>query len=142
MPEAPPADPAALTELAAVAASVATSAGQLLLDGRRRAQSGRLDVDTKTSATDMVTEIDRAAEALIVEELRRVRPDDGLLGEEGSSSTGTSGVRWIIDPLDGTTNYLYGIPAFAVSIGAEVDGAIVAAAVFDPVHDELFTATR
>ena len=90
----------------------------------------------------MVTEMDRAVEALIVDGLRRRRPDDGILGEEGTASPGTSGVRWVIDPLDGTTNYLYGFPAFAVSIGAEVDGVAAVGVVHDPVHDETFSAVR
>src|SRR5438445_8770121 len=138
MPAVPPASLASLTELAA---SVARSAGPLLLDGRGQASRGTIDVGTKSTLTDMVTEVDRAAEELIVNALLAARPDDGILGEEGSRTDGGSGVRWIIDPLDGTTNFLYGIPAFAVSIAAEVEGAVVAAAVYDPTHDELFTAT-
>ena len=70
----------------------------------------------------MVTEMDRASEALIEAELLAVRPDDGILGEEGANRRGTSGVRWVVDPLDGTTNYLYGFPGFNVAIAAEVDG--------------------
>ena len=69
-----------------------------------------------------MTEIDRASEALIVATLLRARPDDGVQGEEGSSRAGSTGITWVIDPLDGTINYLYGIPAFAVSIAASVDG--------------------
>ena len=138
MPPAPP-KPAALVDLAA---AVARTAGDVLLDGRRQAATGGIDVDTKSSATDMVTEVDRAAEELIVGALLAARPDDSILGEEGARTDGGSGVPWIIDPLDGTTNFLYGIPAYAVSIAAEVGGQIVAAAVYDPTHDELFTATR
>jgi len=90
----------------------------------------------------MVTAVDRASEALIVDTLAKERPDDGVLGEEGSERDGTSGVRWIIDPLDGTTNYLYGFPLFAVSIGVEVDGAIEVGVVAHPSLGELFTARR
>jgi myo-inositol-1(or 4)-monophosphatase len=117
---------------------VARDAGRLLHDGLDRA---RLQVDTKSTHTDMVTEMDRAAEALIVERLLGARPDDGMLGEEGTNRAGTSGVRWIVDPLDGTTNYLYALPGFNVSIAAEVAGEVVAAAVFDVVREELFSAT-
>jgi len=125
------------SELAALAEAVAREAGALLLGGQLETRSL---VATKTTTTDMVTEMDHAAEALIVERLLAARPDDGILGEEGGERAGTSGVRWVVDPLDGTTNYLYGHPAWSVSIGAEVDGTGVAGAVFDPSHDECFTA--
>ena len=88
----------------------------------------------------MVSDADRAAERLIVDGIRAARPDDGVLGEEGAAHEGRSGVRWIIDPLDGTTNFLYRIPAFAVSIGIEVAGRPVAGVVVDPVRGETFTA--
>ncbi len=126
-------------DLADLGAAAARQAGELLLGGLHLA---RTDVSTKSTGTDMVTEMDRAAEALIVEHLLHARPDDGLLGEEGSNRAGTSGVRWIVDPLDGTTNYLYGQPGFGVAIAAELHGAVVAAAVLDPVHDQLFTAVK
>ena len=90
----------------------------------------------------MVSEMDRAAERLIVDGLLAARPDDGIVGEEGSARAGTSGVRWVVDPLDGTTNYLYGLPGWAVSIAAEDDGGVVAGVVADAVHGEVFTATR
>src|SRR5690606_41659611 len=70
------------------------------------------------------------------------RPDDGIVAEEGSSRPGTSGVRWVVDPLDGTTNYLYGLPGWAVSIAAEDDGGVVAGVVVDGVQGEVFSATR
>jgi myo-inositol-1(or 4)-monophosphatase len=126
-------------ELRDLARSVAEAAGSLLLDGAARR---RTDVGTKTSPTDMVTEMDRASEALVVEGLLRARPADGVLGEEGTARPGTSGVRWVVDPLDGTTNYLYGLPAWGVSVAAEVGGVVVAGAVADPSHGEVFTATR
>jgi myo-inositol-1(or 4)-monophosphatase len=85
--------------------------------------------DTKTSAVDVVTEADRAVEALIRARIIALRPDDAILGEEGDDRPGTSGVRWVVDPIDGTVNYLYGLPDCAVSIAAEVDGEVVAGAV-------------
>src|SRR5438874_125930 len=105
-----PPDPA---ELLALAEKVAADAGRLLLDG---AADLRVDVSTKSSGTDMVSEMDRASETLIVEGILAARPDDAVLGEEGGARDGTSGVRWVIDPLDGTTNYLYRHPIWAVSV--------------------------
>ena len=124
-------------ELLALAQDAARAAGALLLDGLDRV---RVDVQTKSTATDMVSEMDRAAEALIVERLLGARPDDGMLGEEGTDRPGSSGVRWVVDPLDGTTNYLYGLTGFGVSVAAEVDGEVVAGAVLDVVRNELFAA--
>jgi myo-inositol-1(or 4)-monophosphatase len=128
---------AELDELLAIAVELAEEAGALLLDGQERV---RALVATKSTATDMVTEMDHASEALIVAGLERLRPGDGILGEEGHDRAGTSGVRWVVDPLDGTTNYLYGFPSFAVSIAAEHEGRSVVGVVRDPVHDETFTA--
>ncbi len=102
----------------------------------------RRTLDTKSSATDVVTDMDRAAERIITEGLLDARPHDGILGEEGTDRAGTSGVRWIVDPLDGTTNYLYGHAGFAVSIAAEQDGQVVAGAVVDPLHGDAFRAVR
>ena len=96
----------------------------------------------KSTATDMVSDADRAAEDASAELLRRVRPDDALLGEEGTAATGSSGRRWVVDPLDGTTNYLYGLPVWAVSVAVEDDRGGVAGVVLDPSRDELFAATR
>jgi fructose-1,6-bisphosphatase/inositol monophosphatase family enzyme len=131
----PAADPDALL---ALAVALAEEAGALLLEGQDRV---RTSVETKSTGTDMVTEMDRASERLVVDGILAVRPDDGILGEEGSAREGTSGVRWIIDPLDGTTNYLYGFLAYGVSIGVEVDGVPTAGVVRDPVHGETWTAT-
>ena len=127
-------------ELLALAVESATAAGGLLLEGRDRAPA---EVATKTSLTDMVSELDRASEDLIVRTILSARPDDAVLGEEGGwSGPDTSGVRWVVDPLDGTTNYLSGFPAWCVSIAAEVDGVATAGAVHDPVHGETFSAVR
>ena len=119
-----------------LAVAVAEEAGALLL---AHLHGGRT-VEVKSSPTDAVTEMDRASEALIVQRLLEARPDDGLLGEEGASRAGASGVRWVIDPLDGTVNYLYRRAAFSVSIAAEVAGRPVAGAVVDPQRGETFHA--
>ena len=97
---------------------------------------------TKSSPIDVVTEMDIAAEKLITGFLAERRPDDGFLGEEGASSEGRSGVRWVIDPLDGTVNYLYGLPTWAVSIAAERDGETLAGVVEIPMRRETFRAVR
>jgi myo-inositol-1(or 4)-monophosphatase len=90
----------------------------------------------------MVSDADRAAEEGIVALLRAERPEDGMLGEEGSSVDGASGRRWVVDPLDGTTNYLYGIPQWAVSVALEDREGALVGVVFDPVRGELFSAER
>ncbi len=88
----------------------------------------------------MVTEYDRAAEAYIVGELRRVRPDDAIIGEEGTDDDGTSGFAWFLDPIDGTTNFVYDQPAWACSIGVAYCDTMQAGAVFVPPLDEMYTA--
>ncbi len=123
-------------ELSEIAQRVAREAGALV----RSRMDDVIAIGTKSTATDMVTEVDRQSERLIVERLAELRPDDGLLGEEGSSTDGSTGVRWIFDPLDGTTNYIYGYPAFSVSIAAEVDGQVAAGAVCDALRGEMFAA--
>lgn len=96
----------------------------------REMRLGGIDVaDTKTSAVDVVTEADRAVEELVRARITAQRPDDAILGEEGDDRSGTSGVRWVVDPIDGTVNYLYGLVDCAVSVAAEVDGEVVAGAV-------------
>ena len=128
------ADPGKLAELAC---AVAREAGDLLI-----AQHGQVRVvDTKSSPTDVVTEMDRAAEDLIRRRILTARPGDAILGEEGGQVGTESAVRWIVDPLDGTVNYLYGLTDWAVSIAAEVDGTVTAGAVFVPVHRSLFSAS-
>ncbi|HMK12688.1 MAG TPA: inositol monophosphatase family protein [Acidimicrobiales bacterium] len=132
-------DPVPLVSLQALATELARDASALLLDGLTRARSS---VTTKSTSTDMVTEMDRAAEALIAAGIRAARPDDGIVGEEGTADAGTSGVRWIIDPIDGTTNYLYGLHGFGVSIAAEIDGEPAVGVVVDPVRGDLYSATK
>jgi myo-inositol-1(or 4)-monophosphatase len=124
-------------ELLALAVDVAHAAGDFARDGRETA----LDVQTKTSSVDVVTVMDTATETLITRAILEARPDDAILGEEGAAVVGTSGVRWVVDPIDGTVNYLYRIPAWAVSIAAELDGRVVAGVVYNPVLRETFTAT-
>jgi myo-inositol-1(or 4)-monophosphatase len=133
-PDAPAPD-----ELLELAVELATKAGHLLQQGQARV---RTVVETKSTRTDMVTEMDRASEALIADALRRRRPDDAVVGEEGTAASGLTGVEWVVDPLDGTTNYLYDFPSWAVSIAAEVDGQPCVGVVHDPVHQETFTAIR
>ena len=128
------ADPA---ELLDIAVALAAEAAALLVEGLSRA---RTTIETKSSGTDMVTEMDRAAERLIVDGLLAARPNDGILGEEGTDRSGSTDVRWVIDPLDGTTSYLYRQAGFAVSIGVEVEGTSVAGVVHDPLHGDVFTA--
>jgi len=104
-------------------------------------RSGRtVVVATKSSSTDVVTEMDQAAERLISLRILAERPSDSILGEEGGETGGSSSVRWIVDPLDGTVNYLYDLPDWAVSVAAEVDGRIVAGAVCVPRRDALYFA--
>lgn len=115
-------------------------AGELLLEHYARPASG---VDSKSSGTDMVSDADRAAEEAISRLLRAERPDDGLLGEEGLSSEGSSGRRWVVDPLDGTTNYLYRYRAWCVSVALEDgSGDGLVGVVHDPLAGETFTAVR
>lgn len=108
-----PHDPA---ELLSIARLIAIEAGTLIVEGRAQAKV----TGTKSAAVDIVTQMDTLAEAHIRQRLSQLRPDDAVLGEEGSDVNGTSGVTWIVDPIDGTVNYLYGLPHFAVSIAAVV----------------------
>jgi myo-inositol-1(or 4)-monophosphatase len=96
----------------------------------------------KSSPTDMVSDADRAAERLVLDALRAERPDDGVLGEEGAHVAGTSSRRWVVDPLDGTTNYLYGQPTWAVSIALEDAEGLAAGVVHAPVLGETYAAAR
>lgn len=121
-----------------LAVATAREAGRMLVDG----QSGVSVVQTKSSPTDIVTEMDNKADTLVSRRLLDARPDDALLTEESGESSGKSGVRWVVDPIDGTVNYLYGMSDWAVSIAAEVDGVTVAGVVEAPRRGETFTAVR
>ncbi len=130
-------------ELRALAVDLATRAGALAHDGRRRLGVGQpVAHDTKSTPTDPVTEFDRAAEALIVDTLRRTRPDDSIVGEEGAEHAGTSGLEWHIDPIDGTANFVYDLPAWCTSVAVVDERGPLAGAVYVPVTDELFSAAR
>ncbi len=125
--------------LLALAVDLVRRAGDLVRDGRGDTAP---EVGAKSTPTDAVTAMDRASEALVVDGLRAARPADGVLGEEGGERRGTSGVRWVLDPIDGTVNYVYGIPRYAVSLAAEVDGVVRAGVVRNPVTGEEWTAVR
>jgi myo-inositol-1(or 4)-monophosphatase len=98
-------------------------------------------VDTKSTATDVVTAADKAVERQIIADLRAARPRDAILGEEYGTDAASGPVRWNVDPIDGTVNYLYGLRHYAVSIAAEVDGRVVAGVVHNAATDDQWTAT-
>jgi myo-inositol-1(or 4)-monophosphatase len=127
-------------ELLDIAVTAARRAAEL---ARSMRTDGVAGVSTKSTATDVVTAADRAVERQVIEELRARRPHDAVVGEESGTVDGSgSRVRWILDPIDGTVNYIYGIPAYAVSLAAEVDGVVVAGVVRNPVTGDEWTATR
>jgi myo-inositol-1(or 4)-monophosphatase len=131
-------DPIALRDFAA---ALARDAGRLAFAGRRAARDeGALGEATKSTGTDIVTKFDRAAESEIVANLRRSRPDDAIVGEEGTADSGTSGYSWFVDPIDGTTSFVYDLPTWSCSVGVARDGTMVAGAVYIPPLDELFDA--
>ncbi|MFL6135168.1 MAG: inositol monophosphatase family protein [Nocardioidaceae bacterium] len=129
----------AYDDLLALAVEVAGEAAGLV---RRRRREGVEVSGTKSSPVDIVTEVDKAAEKLIFDRLMSARPGDGFLGEEGASSESTTGVEWVVDPIDGTVNFVYGLPLYAVSIAAAMDGESVAGVVVNVETGEQFTATR
>ena len=138
-------NPDEVSSLVEVAEALAREAGALILDGRRRHVSVAA---TKSSAQDVVTEMDLASEALLRRRLAELRPDDGILGEEEAFREGTSGITWVVDPIDGTVNYLYGLPAYAVSVAAVVGPpqpstwTVLAGCVFAPEDGRTYTAGR
>jgi myo-inositol-1(or 4)-monophosphatase len=123
-----------------VAVEAATTAGALLLERVRH--GAERQVTSKSTPTDLVSEADLASERAIRELLARRRPDDGFVGEEGDHAEGTSGLSWVVDPLDGTVNFLFGIPQWCVSVAVRDRDGTIAGAVYDPNSDELFSATR
>jgi myo-inositol-1(or 4)-monophosphatase len=125
-------------ELLPLAWEAAVKAAKFLRDERPH----DLVVESKSTAVDAVTEMDRGAEDRLVEVLLGARPTDGFLGEEGGERSGTSGVRWVVDPLDGTVNYLYRIPMWGVSVAAEVDDESVIGIVMVPEFDEAYLAIK
>ena len=138
----PPTDDSA-ADLLALAVTTAREAGELV----RSMRTSGVDVAaTKSSPTDVVTEADRTCEELIRKRLLGARPEDGFIGEESAGVEGgdiasRSGVTWIVDPIDGTVNYLYGLPQYAVSIAAARDGQVVAGVVHGPDLEEEYVAT-
>lgn len=126
-------------DLLALAERVAVAAGRLVVEGRRR----HVEVAaTKSSPTDIVTAVDVASEQLIRREILAARPDDSFVGEEGDDVVGSSGVTWIADPIDGTVNFLYEIPQFAISLAARLGADVVAGVVHNPTSGETFSAVR
>jgi myo-inositol-1(or 4)-monophosphatase len=133
-------EPAAQQELLALAVDLAKRAGTLLLE---RFEAGREPaLASKSTPTDLVSEADLASERLIRDTLARSRPADGFLGEESGGEDGSSGLTWIVDPLDGTINFLFGIPQWCVSVAVADSRGSLVGAIFDPCRDELFAATR
>lgn len=131
------------TELRHLCDDVARRAGTLALEGRRSIRDGEsVAHDTKSSPTDPVTEFDRAAEQLIVQTIRAERPEDSIVGEEGADHAGTSGLVWHVDPIDGTVNFVYDLPAWCTSVAVADEHGWLAGAVFVPAADELFSAGR
>ena len=126
-------------ELVRIAVTVAAEAAELVHDARSHAVT---QVDTKSSETDVVTAADRASEHLVRDRLAWLRPGEPVLGEEEGGTSSLDGLVWVVDPIDGTVNYLYGHPWYAVSIAAQVDGVSVAGAVIEPVSGRVWTATR
>jgi len=120
-----------------VAKDAALAAGKILKDN----VNGKRDISYK-GEINMVTEMDKLSEKIVVEAVHGAFPGDGILAEEGSRIESNSGFRWVIDPLDGTTNYAHGYPSFSVSIGLERDGQILLGVVYDPMRDELFSAVK
>ena len=126
-------------EALVLATDAAREAGALLLELWRSPATG---IRSKSSATDLVSDADDRAERAIATRISKQRPHDALVAEEGSSARGSSGVSWYVDPLDGTINYLYGIPHWCVSICCADSAGPLAGVVFDPLRDELFTTAR
>jgi myo-inositol-1(or 4)-monophosphatase len=119
-----------------LASRLAAAAAEVL-----RNRPADLDVQSKSTPTDAVTVMDGAAERVILDGLARERPDDAIVTEESADRPGSSAVTWYVDPLDGTVNYLYGLPQYAVSIAAEVDGELVAGVVVDVARQLEYAAT-
>ncbi|HWP84530.1 MAG TPA: inositol monophosphatase family protein [Terriglobia bacterium] len=126
-----------MSNILSITSQIARDAGALLRGYFER----RVRVEYK-GEVDLVTEADRASEAFIVGELRKRFPDHAIVAEEGGGQAGSSEYRWYIDPLDGTTNFAHGFPIFAVSMGLERDGEMIAGVVYDPTREELFAAEK
>ena len=134
--------PSTPVDLCELAVRLAVAAGEELLVRQQSLSIDAADVETKTSVSDPVSAADRASEKLITDGLTSARPGDGLLGEEGASRPSATGLTWVIDPLDGTVNYLYGRPDWCVSIAVEDEQGAVASAVHQPRTGSTWSATR
>ena len=132
----PVTSPPGAAELAEFAVELAQGAGRLVQAGRQTT----LAVSAKSTASDLVTQVDRQSERWLVEHILARRPEDGILGEEGGERPGRSGVRWVLDPIDGTVNFVLGLPFYAVSVAAEIDATVVAGAVCNPAAAETYWA--
>jgi myo-inositol-1(or 4)-monophosphatase len=130
--------PAELGALGELAIRLARGAGQIARVGRRAG----FEIDTKTTATDVVTEVDRRVERWLTDAVAVARPGDGVLGEEGADDDGHSRVRWVLDPIDGTVNFTLGLPLYAVSVAVELDGEVVAGCVHNPESGDTYRAVR
>jgi len=111
-------------------------------DIAQRARAAGFSISTKSTPTDLVTEVDREVETWLVDTIAERRPRDAVLGEEGGGRPGDSGVRWILDPIDGTVNFALDLPSWSVSVAAEVDGVVVAGCIHNPSSDETFHAVQ
>ncbi len=133
-------DHPSLEELLSIATSVAISAGALLTE--RFYHGHEQPIASKSSPTDLVSEADIEAERWIREKIEDHRPQDGFIGEESGEQSGSSGLCWVVDPLDGTVNFLFGIPQWCVSVAVRDNDGPLVGAIYDPIRDEMFTATR
>ena len=126
-----------MEQILELAILIAKKAGTLLLE-----RPANLSVDTKTSDIDIVTQMDKLSEKLIVDSILAARPDDGIIGEEGANRPSKSGYTWVIDPIDGTVNYFYNMHGWSVSIAVRDESGVVVGVVYAPTLNSLFTATR
>jgi myo-inositol-1(or 4)-monophosphatase len=128
--------------LAAASGEMAREAGRLLARRHLSRYRKKFRIETKGTEIDLVTDVDRKADKLIVSRIKRLFPTHGIVSEEGGTKTGGGDYTWIIDPIDGTTNFVHGYPFFAVSIGIEHDGEMIVGCVYDPLRDEMFSARK
>lgn len=126
-----------MNDLLELAVNIAKAAGELLLK-----RPDQLSIDTKSSDIDIVTQMDRASEKLIVESILAARPDDGIIGEEGAERPSKSGYTWVIDPIDGTVNYFYNMAGWSISIAIKDQQGTVVGVVYSPTINSMFTAIR
>lgn len=131
--------PHPVSDLTALAETIAREVGDHLV---RTLDGPAPIVDAKSTATDLVTDLDRWAEAHITDRIARARPDDSIEGEEGASVAGSSDITWCVDPIDGTVNFVHGLPGFCVSIAARDETGPLMGVVHSPLHDDIFVAAR